>query len=249
MVNKSKFTLIELLVVVAILGILISLLLPSLMNAKESARQAVCMSNQKQFHTMSQLFAKENNLRIPRGAMNDGDNNEEGNAFSLYRMREFIGIEEDVVGNVRNNENGYHDFFGKYEFYQCPSFDKKYSLNYVVNAMDFNAAAKGRVSEMHHASTKGYDFIMSPASADKTVLFTELNSEVMSEKSFGNYNIWRYSDLPYNKHGAPQYSGRMLSSTSTEHFGKGVAVFFDGHGRIYSNKSVGLFSNSFINGN
>ena len=42
------FTLIELLVVVAIIALLISILLPSLEKARETARRAACMSNQRQ---------------------------------------------------------------------------------------------------------------------------------------------------------------------------------------------------------
>ena len=55
MKRRSFFTLIELLIVIAIIGILVTLLMPSLAGARETARRAVCMSNQKQLYTMTMV--------------------------------------------------------------------------------------------------------------------------------------------------------------------------------------------------
>ena len=52
----KKFTLIELLIVVAIIGILASMLLPSLAKARAKALQAVCTSNLKQLGIATQLY-------------------------------------------------------------------------------------------------------------------------------------------------------------------------------------------------
>ena len=53
------FTLIELLVVVAIIGLLISILLPSLRNAREEAKDVICKSNQHQWSMANHMYADE----------------------------------------------------------------------------------------------------------------------------------------------------------------------------------------------
>ena len=58
--TKKIFTLLELLIVIGILAILVSLLLPSLSRARESAKIAVCLSNQSQFYRASISYATKN---------------------------------------------------------------------------------------------------------------------------------------------------------------------------------------------
>jgi prepilin-type N-terminal cleavage/methylation domain-containing protein len=68
----KRFTLIEVLVVVAIIGILASLLLPSLKKARDSARRGVCVNNLKNISTALLMYPDDNNDYFTFGSGRSG---------------------------------------------------------------------------------------------------------------------------------------------------------------------------------
>lgn len=68
--RRTGFTLIELLVVIAIIAILAAILFPVFAKAREKARQAACMSNQKQIGLAWLQYAQDNDETVvPSTAM------------------------------------------------------------------------------------------------------------------------------------------------------------------------------------
>lgn len=63
--RRNGFTLIELLVVIAIIAILAAILFPVFARAREKARQASCLSNQKQLALGWQMYLQDYDEAIP----------------------------------------------------------------------------------------------------------------------------------------------------------------------------------------
>lgn len=70
------FTLIELLVVVAIIGVLVSILLPALSRARQQARATVCLSNLRSLGLAVQVYLQHNHETFPSfGYLHGGESN------------------------------------------------------------------------------------------------------------------------------------------------------------------------------
>ena len=69
--RRRGFTLVELLVVIGIIAMLISILLPALSKAQESARRIACLSNLRQLGAVMRLYAGDYKDACPLGYFNN----------------------------------------------------------------------------------------------------------------------------------------------------------------------------------
>ncbi|MCM8527998.1 MAG: type II secretion system GspH family protein [Lentisphaeraceae bacterium] len=116
---KTKFTLIELLIVVAIIGILLTLLVPSLRRAREAAKFAVCKSNQTQQYRLLLTAANGNNGRLPqidhKGFANNPSTNLDFIKHSWYgAQKRFFKMKNPTMGLYTE----------EFSFLRCPSLDE-----------------------------------------------------------------------------------------------------------------------------
>ena len=65
--SAKAFTLVELLVVIGIIALLVSLLLPALQRARQSATTVSCLSNQRQLALLLTMYVTENKGSFPYG--------------------------------------------------------------------------------------------------------------------------------------------------------------------------------------
>lgn len=115
--NKFGFTLVELLVVISIIALLLSILMPSLQKARESAKKVVCLSNLKSCSLVWGLYAADNkDVIVPANYLRD----EVKRPAWFDRLARYVPSSNDLIYRAKWPEKPDRTIF------MCPSLKATY---------------------------------------------------------------------------------------------------------------------------
>ena len=209
-----KFTLIELLVTVAIIGILLSILLPSLAKARLLAFQTVCSSNLKQLVVATQLYLnssdglymsnwKDTNWQ-DRGASGPTDD-----SSWHYKLSPYLGLNPNGKGQYKEIvPNALH----------CPMEPQSYKTDSVRTYASYGFTRRKENSTQHPGlvsrNSEGKKSVSTITNTSETVAAAEkhqygfLNVVGNSVLESQEFNIFEGAD-PYDVFRFPHGQDRM----------------------------------------
>ncbi len=183
---RAAFTLIELLVVIAIISILAALLMPALKRARDTAKMAMCMGNQRQIVQACLLYVDDNNRILPPYSV-------PGPPYWCQFISPYLGKPNAL--------------YASYDYLKCPgTLPSEISLTYGANFGDVSTPTTG---PFHISASLNLDTVLSTTyligdaaqgaiySPRVWILNTDPNGDGFSTTSSGF--------LPYNS-GSPRHS-------------------------------------------
>ncbi len=217
--KKRGFTLVELLVVISIIGTLVALLLPAVQGAREAARRATCINNQRQVALA--LITLESQKRSFPGYTNKVG---ETPFPATWVVPLLPNIEQAALFDQWQEGNPTVVFLNLLVCPSDPPADRTRSpLSYVANCgiPDIQARSMGGDTgangvfhdnfDPNNARIIGMDFVQRADGASGTILVSEnVNARQWGGQTFQNDGQWRVTE-PYITLNAEKFTGMTWS--------------------------------------
>ena len=219
-IARSAFTLVELLVVIGIIAVLISLLLPALNRARESAKQVKCLSNLRQLGQAMVAYANENRSRLPAPA-----------SYATLQDDDYVWWEPARIGEI--GLHGFGPFLhlvnspSGYAVMICPSDETNYRArtgNNGYGPFPFSYSMNSLMVSNGH----GISMSKIKRSAEKMIFFEEDENTI--DDGYGTPQPGSGINMLAIRHDPTRYNPDDVTHALTTNANcRGNACFCDGH--------------------